>query len=244
MIPLNKKKKMQKLLLLAAMFSFILCILFVVWFFVSEINYLEVKYWQYIDWLTSIENRVAAIENKWLIVLVVELLYFILTVFPVFPISILCVASSMVFDFFQSFLINAAGLLILFSVRFFTGMRAGGGSAQWLVRKNRFIRKLIEDEGRGNPWVLAATRLLPFMPINPISHLYGAMDFPFRNYIFISIAGFVPKLISYIIVGNNFANPFSSDLTFPLIILTLLSGIFFLLLRGAWDVINMVSKRI
>ena len=43
-IQLNKKKKIQKLLLMAAMFSFILCILFVVWYFVSEIHFLEEKY--------------------------------------------------------------------------------------------------------------------------------------------------------------------------------------------------------
>lgn len=233
---------MRKLLLLAALLSFILCIVLVVWFFVSEINFLEEKYWQYIDWLASIENRVAAIDNKWLIVLVVELLYFILTAFPVFPISILCVASAMVFNFAQSVVINIIGLAILFSVRYSTGMSAGGGSAQWLVRRNKGVRKLIEDEGQGNPWVLAAMRLLPFMPINPVSHLYGAMDFPFVRFMLISVAGFIPKLISYIIIGNNFSNPFSAGFILQLIIITLLSGIFFLLLRGAWDVINIVKE--
>ncbi len=231
---------MRKLLLLAAMLSFILCIVLVVWFFVSEINYLEEKYWQYINWLSTIENRVAAIENKWLIVLVIELLYFILTAFPVFPISILCVASAMVFNVSECFFINICGLAILFSVRYSTGMSAGGGGAQWLVRKNRFIRQLVESEGQGNPWVLAVIRLLPFMPINPISHLYGAMDFPFVKFILISVAGFLPKLTSYIIIGHNFANIFSAEFTLPLIILTLVSGIFFLLLCGAWEFINKV----
>lgn len=234
---------MRKLLLLAALLSFILCIVLVVWFFVSEINFLEEKYWQYIDWLSSIENRVAAIENKWLIVLVIELLYFILTAFPVFPISILCVASAMVFNIPECFLINLCGLAILFSVRYSTGMSAGGGSAQWLVRKNKFIRQLIESEGQGNPWVLAVIRLLPMMPINPVSHLYGAMDFPFYKFMIISVAGFIPKLTSYIIIGHNFANIFSAEFTLPLIVLTLVSGIIFLLLRGAWDFINKVLVR-
>lgn len=225
------------------MLCFILCIVLVVWFFVSEINYLENKYWQYIDWLQNIESQVASIENKWLIVLVVELLYFILTAFPVFPVSILCVASGMVFGFTQSLFINICGIVILFSVRYSTGMSAGGGSAQWLVRKSSKLSHLIEDEGTGNPWVLAVIRLLPFMPINPVSHLYGAMDFPFFKFLFISVAGFIPKLISYIIIGDNFANIFSPSFTLPLIILTLAMGIFFLLLRGVWDVINKVKER-
>ncbi len=225
------------------MLCFILCIVLVVWFFVSDINILEEKYWQYIDWLQNIENRVAAIENKWLIILVIELLYFILTAFPVFPISILCVASAMVFNFPESLIINFSGLAILFSVRYSTGMSAGGGSAQWIVRRNRTVRKLVEDEGQGNPWVLAVIRLLPFMPINPVSHLYGAMDFPFFKFMLISLAGFLPKLLSYIIIGNNFANIFSPEFTLPLIMLTLAMGIFFLLLGGVWDVINKVKER-
>ena len=76
---------MRKLLLMSATFCFTLCILLVVWFFVSEIHFLEEKYRQYIEWLLSVENRIAGIENKWLIVLVVELLYLVLTTFPVFP---------------------------------------------------------------------------------------------------------------------------------------------------------------
>jgi len=242
-ICLSKKKLIKKLLLKASVLCFILCIVLIVWFFVSGINILEEKYWQYIDLLTNIEHRIAAIKNKWLIVFVIELLYFILTAFPVFPVSILCVASAMVFNFSQSLVINICGLAILFSVRYSTGKREGGGSAQWLVRRSKIIRDLVEDEGQGNPWLLAVIRLLPFMPINPVSHLYGAMDFPFNRFILISVAGFLPKLISYIIIGNNFTNIFSPQFTLPLIILTFISGIFFLLLRGVWNVINKVKER-
>lgn len=232
---------LRKLLLLSALLCFILCIVLVIWYFVSEINYLEVKYWEYIEWLTSLENQVAMLENKWLIILVILLLYFILTAFPVFPISILCVATAMVFNFAESLVINLAGLAILFAVRYSTGMSAGGGSAQWLVNRSRFVKRLFESEGHGNPWVLAVVRLLPFAPINPISHLYGAMDFPFVKYILISLSCFLPKLVSYIIIGNAFANPFAIDFIIPMIIISLLSGIAFLMLRHAWDLINKIK---
>ncbi len=240
---MKKDKLIRKLLLFASLFCFILCIVLVIWYFISEINFLEEKYWQYINWLTNLENKVAAIENKWLIILVILLLYFVLTAFPVIPISILCVASAMVFDVAECFLINIAGLAILFSVRYSTGMSAGGGSAQWLVRKNKFLRRVIESEGQGNPSVLAVIRLLPVMPINPVSHLYGAMDFPFGKYMWISILCFIPKLISYFIIGNNFANPFATEFILPMIIISLFSGISFLCLRRAWDFINKVKDK-
>ncbi len=237
------KNLVQKVFLKASVVCFILCAVFVVWYFVSGINFLEEKYWKYIDWLTNIEYRIAAIKNKWLIVLIIELLYFILTAFPVFPFSILCVASAMVFNFSQSLFINICGLIILFTVRYFTGKREGGGSAQWLVRRSKTIRTIVEDECHDNPWMLAVIRLLPMMPVNPVSHLYGAMDFNFCRFILISVVVFLPKLISYIIIGNNFANIFSSQFIFAVIILTFISGFFFLLLRGVWNGINKVKER-
>ena len=240
---LNKDRLIRKLLLLAALFCFILCIVLVVWYFLSEINFFEEKYWQYINWLTNLENKVAALPNKWLIILVILLLYFVQTVFPVIPISILCVASAMVFDTASCFVINVTGLALLFSVRYSTGMRVGGGSGQWIVRKNKFLQKLVESEGQGNPWVLAVIRLLPVMPINPISQLYGAMDFPLGKYMWISILCFIPKLISYFIIGNNFANPFASEFILLMIIISLMSGIAFLCLRSAWDFINKVKDK-
>lgn len=233
---------MRKLLLIASLISFSVAALLIIWYFVSEINFLEEKYWEYIMWLSDIENKVAAIENKWLIILVILLLYFILTAFPVFPISIICVASAMVFDMPACFAVNLSGLALLLAVRYSTGMSAGGGSAQWLVRKNRFVRNLIESEGQGNPWVLFGVRLLPLMPINPVSHLYGAMSFPFWKYLLISLVGFLPKMISYIVIGHNFANPFSPEFTIPLIFIAVFSGVAFLIMRGAWDVIKIVKE--
>lgn len=241
-IALKKEKLLHKLLLVSALLCFVTCIVLVVWYFISEINYLEVKYWQYVDWLTDLENQVAMLENKWLIIIVILLLYFILTAFPVFPISILCVATAMVFNFAESLVINSAGLAILFAVRYSTGMSAGGGSAQWLVRRSRFTQRLFESEGHGNPWVLAVMRLLPFMPINPTSHLYGALDFPFGKFMAISLSCFLPKIVCYIIIGNSFANPFATDFIIPMIIMSLVSGIVFLMLRHAWDLINKVKR--
>ncbi len=239
---LKREKLIQKLLLIAAFTCFIIAGLLILWIFISEINFFEDKFIQYLTWLDDIEYKVSAIENRWQTVLVVLLLYFILTVFPVFPIAILCVATGMVFSVHAAIVINLLGLIIMFSAPYYIGYKSKSNGVQSLVRKNSIVRRLIESEGQGNPWLLLVIRLLPAMPISPVSNLYGAMKFPFYKYLAISVAGFLPKVISYFVIGYNLYNPFSAKLSLPLIFMTVFMGILFLVIRGGWEVINMIKE--
>lgn len=238
----SKDTTARKLLLVAACACFIIAALLIAWSFISKINFLEEKYEEYIIWLSDLEYKVASIDNLWLLILVVMLLYFVKTAFPLYPVSIICVATAMVFPTPASFAINIAGMVLLFSVKYVMGTNTGGGNAQKLIRKSKIARKLIESEGSGNPWVLFIFRLIPSFPINSVSQLYGAMGFPFWKYILISLAGYMPKMAFYIIIGNNVSNPFSLKFSVPLILLSILSGIGFLLMRAAWDAIDKVKE--
>lgn len=79
--------------------------------------------------------------------------------------------------------------------------------------------------GTGNPIVLLALRLVPFVPANPISSLYGNMQMDYRSFLTISLIGYLIKVISFTAIGYNIADPFSSKFIVPLIILLYISGI-------------------
>ncbi len=222
----------------AAVACYIVCALLIIWSLISKINFLEEKYIEYTIWLSDLELKVASIENQWLLILVVMLLYFVRTTIPLYPVSIICVATAMVFNVPMSFAINIVGLTLLFSVKYLIGNNSGGGGVQKLVRKSGLIRKLIESEGKGNPYVLLILRFMPSFPINMVSKLYGAMKFPFWKYILISLVGYMPKMAFYIIIGRNVSNPFSLKFTLPLILLTFVSGCALLIMRAMWDVID------
>lgn len=229
---LSKEKTIHKLLFIAAMVCFAVAILLIIWSVISKISFLEETYREYIVWLSEFEYKIASINNKWLLLIVVLLLYFIKTAFPFYPVSIICVASAMVFNAVSCFFINITGFSVLLAVRYVTGKRSGGGNIHQLIRKNSFVRNLIENKVTGNPWLLFAFRLLPIFPLNQVSNLYGAMRFPFAKFIFISTLGFLPKMASYIIIGRNVTNPFSLRFSIPLILLTVLTGTAFLMMRA------------
>ena len=235
---MSKEKIARQLILFASLASFVIAALLIVWSFISKINFLEEKYQEYIVWLSELEYKVAAIKNLWLLILVIMLLYFVKTAIPLYPVSIICVATAMVFKTPVSFAVNSAGMVLLFSVKYVMGTNTGGGNAQKLIRKSQIARKLIESEGQGNPWVLFIFRLIPSFPVNSVSQLYGAMNFPFWKYIIISLAGYLPKMAFYIVIGRNVSNPFSLKFSLPLIMLAVFSGLTFLLLWSAWNAID------
>ncbi|MCD7774062.1 MAG: hypothetical protein LUH40_00565, partial [Clostridiales bacterium] len=95
---MKKDKLVRRLLLFASCACFVIAVLLIIWSFVSQINFLEEKYEEYILWLTDLEYQIAAIDNIWLLILVILLMYFIKSVIPLYPISIICVAAAMVFS--------------------------------------------------------------------------------------------------------------------------------------------------
>ncbi len=79
--------------------------------------------------------------------------------------------------------------------------------------------------GTGNPIFLFAMRLVPFVPANPVSSLYGNMQMDYRSFLVISLFGYLIKVTSFTAFGYNIDDPFSSKFIVPLIVLLYLSGI-------------------
>lgn len=235
---MKREKIIRSALRLGAISCFIISALLLVWTLISKIAFFEEKYIEYLNWLSAVEYEVASIGNKWLILIVIMLLYFIRTAFPVYPISILCVATALVFNTPSALVINVAGETLLFTVKYFMGENQGGGGVYKLIRKSSIARKIIESEGQGNPWVLAVCRILPGVSINVVSQLYGAMDFPYWKYLLISLLAYLPKTASYIVIGRNVYNPFSLKLSIPLLILSVASGFTMLTLSKVWGTVN------
>jgi uncharacterized membrane protein YdjX (TVP38/TMEM64 family) len=57
------------------------------------------------------------------------------------------------------------------------------------------------------------------VPINGISGIYGSLDFDYGKFVLFSVIGFLPKLISFTIVGRNVYDPLSAGFLVPIMIL-------------------------
>ena len=205
------------LIIIGAVLLF-LAILFGIDGFAEKVRAIQMK-------LNEFENYVASLPNKWL-VLVAVLFLFCLKAFVPIPIPTICLISGIVFPSQVSFIINVVGVSMLMTIKFFWGKRFGPGAVSKLYKKNEAVTNVLESkEGRGNPWLLFGLRIVPYAPLNMVSQIYGSMNCEYDLFMIISLLGFLPKLLSYTLIGQNVFNPFSLAFILPIVILFFISGV-------------------
>lgn len=223
------RKKLYKKLNLMKTFALLLIFLSVILFVllaVFKVPRLQLWYEEYQAYLMNFELRVTELRNSVAILSAIFLLFTLKAVLPLslIPVSCICVTSAMVFSTTISVIINVLGLVIIFSIRYYIGGRRK--TLPYKILKNYDeIWNILERDGRGNPWLLFACRAVPMFPINSVSNIYAGMKYDFKKYLLISVLGFLPKIISYSIIGRNVFNPFSASFIVPLMISSFLSGI-------------------
>lgn len=216
-----------KLLQIASAISFILCVVFIILLILSRNSDIQLWYSRYLEYLASAEYKVEHMSEKFSVFLIVIFLYAFKAVFPIYlyPVSALCAVTSAVFPSYFSIPINLLGLSVLYSIKYFWGTKVGANGVQNILQKSETVRYLVERDGRGNPWLLALFRLVPGIPVNQVSKLYGAMGFKYEYFLLLSLVGYSPLLASYTFIGRNVFNPLSTAFLLPFILLFLLMGI-------------------
>lgn len=204
---------------------------------------------QFISWYgkytQSLVNFEMWLENYGatpMAVIIIVFNYALKAFIPWFPVSCICVASAVLFKWYYALAINLAGLTLLFTLKYFWGKIYGGGNAEKILSKYSRVQKMLDESRLGSGAVLFFTRLLPSIPINSVSCVYGTTEMPLWKYLLISNLGFLYKLVSYIIIGRNVFDPASASFVVPFIPLILLSGMIFLSLGSVMDTNSKKSK--
>ena len=238
---MTKKRDTQKVLLrllkVAGVICFIVAAALIVVVVIMHIDKVQVKYDQYLGWLDELEQKVASLDNKWLIMVVIMLLFFLRSLSPLYPLPVIWIISGMVFSPMNSFLINVAGMSMINFYRYYTGVQMGEGYWNNVIKKRDELVSIFDINAKINPLVLATLRAVPIFPYNTISHLYGSFGYPFLKYMLISTGVLIPRLIPYSFLGNNVYDPLSSSFYIPLIIIMVFTGISFFFLRFAMKII-------
>lgn len=190
--------------------------------------------------LLEFEKAVASIDDLWVFFIVIALLYISKALVPIISTSVICVITGTVMPVYFALPVNVAGIMISFSIMYFVGRKFGGGNARKFINKNNKVKSLLEHGGKGNPWLLVAFRIVPNIPVNSVSRLYGQMRFKYVYFIMLSLLGYSPKLISYTIIGRNVYDPLSAAFLTPIIVLLSISGLSLLFINAIW---NFVGKK-
>ncbi len=185
-------------------------------------------------WFHSIELFIARYNSITAFFIVMALFVF-KSFIPIIPFSVLFIGSGMVFSEPVAVAVNALGFAILVSIKFFWGKKFGGGKPFKILNKYEPIVKFMNFNGSGNKWMLSLLRFIPFIPVGAVSRAYGATEIKFIPYVLLSVLGFLPRLISWSVVGFNIFDPFSPTFIAPFVVLLIISGISLYILNAFLD---------
>ncbi|MBR1810574.1 MAG: VTT domain-containing protein [Clostridia bacterium] len=236
----DKKKKVRRNAINIVGISFLIAaVVLIIFSRLFIVDILELKYVEFLDKLYEFQLIVASLSDKWLIIVIIELLFILKSVIPI-PLSFVFVISGMVFPYSYAVLINAVGMALLMTIKYYWGEKLGIGKLdrKWLNYEP--IQKFLNTK-YGKGLMLFLSRLIPWTPTNKVSQIYGTMDYPFDRYLLISLVGYTPKIFSYSIIGRNVYNPISLDFVAPFIFLLAISGTALLILNAILGMMGEMS---
>jgi len=185
-------------------------------------------YFNFMHYMEQIEIRIQDFDNPFLIVICLLGLFAVKSFIPFVPVSLTCFLSGVVLPFWAALLVNCLGLASIFAIKYFWGRSRPSNYIHKAMRRFPTIESIVEGDTlgstHGNPILLFALRMVPSIPINTISQLYGYMEFHFGRYMLLSMLGFSVKLVVYTVIGANVYDPFQSAFMLPFAIILIVSG--------------------
>lgn len=237
---LEKKQKQKKYLLFGGLIFVALGIAVGALLFSLQYEELWLWYGKTQQKLLELEEYIAHLDKVWQFFAAIMLLFAVKSFFPIYATSTVCFLSGVVLPVYLAIPVNVLGFVVLITIRYFCGRKFGAGGAWRVIRKTDKLKRLICQDGRGNPALLIALRLIPSIPVNSISGIYGSFKFGYWRFVLLSVIGFLPKIISFTLVGRNVYDPLSAGFLLPIMILLLVTGFSLLSVNGVWTTVEKI----
>ncbi len=238
---LTSDEKRSRVLRPLSIACFIGAVLAVIVMMLARLPQFQTQLSQINAWFTDIELFIARFD-KFAAVAVILFFFLVKTLVGFIPFSVLFVGTGLVFSPPIAVLVNVIGFSMLAGLKFLYGRKFGGGGLHKLLLKSEQLSDFMDFHGKGNRWMLVVLRFVPVAPVGTVSRAYGATDIELIPFLFLSVLGFLPRLISWSIIGCNVFDPFTPSFLTPIAILLVISGISLLLLDILFKLIRKDEK--
>ena len=204
---MNKIKWKNRGLTVLRLLPFLLCIAFILIYLFSGRD-------------VSVEAILHyAPENKWLAAVFLLAIYGIKSLSVFSPIIVLHIAGGFLFPPLEAILVNSVGVIIELTIPYWVGRVSGESSATKLLKKYPRLAEAVAYQS-GNAFFLSFfLRVISFLPGDAVSMHLGAIKIPFTKYLFGSLLGIFPGIITSTLIGTSITDP-ASPMFWVSIILT------------------------
>lgn len=163
-------------------------------------------------------------------------IYAVKSLSVIFPASVLIISSGLIYSFGTAIAINVIGVLICFTISYFSGRLIGKDALEKLLNKYPKIKKVFNKCRKNNILTAYAMRVTG-IPTDIGSMFMGASEIPYRYYLLGSFMGMMPKIIFYTAIGNSVDGSLSTG------VIVLLAVTFVVMLIASFIINKHMNKK-
>ena len=127
----------------------------------------------------------------------------------VFPLSILYLASGILFRPWAAVLISTTGLAITITIPYWIGRYSGKQTVQEICRKYPKAEQIAKYQETNTFFACFITRIVGFLPCDIMSLYFGACDTDYTVYLAAGVSGSLLSVITTTLLGAEISNPLS-----------------------------------
>ncbi len=148
-------------------------------------------------------------SNYFLAVIVIWGLYIIKSLSIIFPLSLLCIASGIIFTPIYGIFVNIIGLFLTVSIPYLVGRFCGTDLFDKLSEKYEKINKINDLKNNNEYFLPYILRIIGILPCDIVSLALGSLKINYKKYVIGSIIGLMPRMIVNTLIGQTISNPSS-----------------------------------
>lgn len=156
-------------------------------------------------------------DNIYIAIVVILSLFALKSLSVVLPLSVLYLASGILFPPFLSVLVSAVGLWITITIPYFIGYFYGKKINVYIQKKYPKIEKLEILQSENMFFTCFITRIVGILPADILSIYFGICRISYGIYAAAGVAGSMLSIITTTLLGNQLKDPFSKEFVIILI---------------------------
>ena len=166
----------------------------------------------------TIDTILKYTPNNVYIAIIVLLSFFALkSLSIVFPLSVLYLASGILFSPFLAVVVSTLGLWITITVPYVIGYFSGKDINSYMLEKYPKIEKIAVLQSENTFFLCFITRIVGFLPADVLSMYFGICRIPYGRYALAGVVGSLLSIITTTLLGDKLADPFSWEFVIILI---------------------------
>lgn len=150
----------------------------------------------------DVEQMIRRAGSPWKGFLVVMVLFAVKSIVLVVPASLVNIGVGVAFTPVIGLLVNIAGVVVELTTSYYMGFFLGGEFVERQVAKMKRGQEYLKDDSRDSSVVMFFLRIIPIFSVNAISMFYGSSHYNYWKYLFVSMAGMLPRVIVLSLFGN------------------------------------------